>query len=81
MDTLKFIFMLCIYIYVSSIQSLSCVQLFATPWIAARQASLSITNNINPFMCFAFHINAKYITFFCVLVSLKKLIWSLALNL
>ena len=27
----------------SSIQSLSCVQLFATPWTAARQASLSIT--------------------------------------
>ena len=25
-------------------QSLSCVQLFATPWIAARQAFLSITN-------------------------------------
>ena len=28
----------------SSIQSLSCVRLFATPWTAARQASLSITN-------------------------------------
>ena len=28
----------------SSAQSLSCVQLFATPWIAAHQASLSITN-------------------------------------
>ena len=28
-----------------SIQSLSCVQLFATPWTAARQASLSITNS------------------------------------
>ena len=28
----------------SSVQSLSCVRLFATPWIAARQASLSITN-------------------------------------
>jgi len=30
---------------VSSVQSLSCVQLFATPWIAAHQASLSITNS------------------------------------
>ena len=30
---------------VSSAQSLSCVQLFVTPWIAARQASLSITNS------------------------------------
>ena len=28
-----------------SVQSLSHVQLFATPWIAARQASLSITNS------------------------------------
>ena len=30
---------------VSSVQSLSHVRLFATPWIAARQASLSITNS------------------------------------
>ena len=29
----------------SSIQSLSCVQLFTTPWTAAHQASLSITNS------------------------------------
>ena len=29
----------------SSVQSLSCVQLFATPWTAARQASMSITNS------------------------------------
>ena len=30
---------------VSSVQSLSRVRLFAAPWIAARQASLSITNS------------------------------------
>ena len=30
---------------VSSVQLLSCVWLFATPWTAARQASLSITNS------------------------------------
>ena len=30
----------------SSVQSLSHVQLFATPWTAAHQASLSITNSI-----------------------------------
>ena len=30
---------------VSSVQSLSRVRLFATPWTAARQASLSITNS------------------------------------
>ena len=29
----------------SSVQSLSCVRLFATPWIAARHTSLSITNS------------------------------------
>ena len=29
----------------SSVQSLSCVRLFETPWTAARQASLSITNS------------------------------------
>ena len=29
----------------SSVQSLSCVWLFAIPWIAAHQASLSVTNS------------------------------------
>ena len=29
----------------SSVQSFSCVRLFATPWTAARQASLSITSS------------------------------------
>ena len=32
-------------IQLSSVQSLSCVQLFATPWTKAHQASLSITNS------------------------------------
>ena len=32
-------------LFVYSVQSLSHVRLFATPWIAARQASLSITNS------------------------------------
>ena len=31
--------------YISSVQSLSRVRLFATPWITARQASLSITSS------------------------------------
>ena len=34
-----------IYNHFQSVQSLSRVRLFATPWIAARQASLSITNS------------------------------------
>ena len=32
----------------SSVQLLSCIRLFAVPWIAACQASLSITNSRNP---------------------------------
>ena len=32
---------------ISSVQSLSHVQLFATPWNVARQASLSITNSLS----------------------------------
>ena len=36
---------MCILIQFSSVQSLSHVQLFATPWTAACQASLSITNS------------------------------------
>jgi len=35
------------YFQFSSVQSLSCVRLFVTPWITARQASLSITNTQN----------------------------------
>ena len=34
-----------LYVSISSVQSLSCVWLFATPWMAACQASLSITNS------------------------------------
>ena len=43
-------FSLCAYHFTvlsqfSSVQSLSCVQLLVTPWTAARQASLSLTNS------------------------------------
>jgi len=34
-----------VYVQFSSVQSLSHAWLFATPWISARQASLSITNS------------------------------------
>ena len=36
---------MCIHYFSQSVQSLSHVQLFATPWTAARQASLSISNS------------------------------------
>ena len=35
----------CFSVQFSSVQLLSCVQLFATPWTAARQASMSIANS------------------------------------
>ena len=37
--------MLFVVVQFSSVQSLICVRLFVTPWIAAHQASLSITNS------------------------------------
>ena len=33
-----------IFLFINSVQLCSCVRLFATPWTAVRQASLSITN-------------------------------------
>ena len=36
---------ICVNVHIGSVKSLSCVRLFATPWTAARQASLSITNS------------------------------------
>ena len=36
------------YVTISSVQSFSCVRLFATSWISARQASLSVTNSRSP---------------------------------
>ena len=39
------IYKYCHCVQFSSVQSLSCVWLFATPWTAERQASLSITNS------------------------------------
>ena len=33
------------YINITSVQSLGCLQLFATPWTSAHQASPSITNS------------------------------------
>ena len=43
MLTLLYLFL--VSVQFSSVQSFSLVRLFATPWIAARQASLTITNS------------------------------------
>ena len=51
----------------SSVQSLSCVQLFATPWTAARQALLSFT--ISRSLCKLMSIESvmpsKYLILYC----------------
>ena len=44
-STRSFANIFCKSVIFSSVQSLSYVQLFATPWTAARQTSLSITNS------------------------------------
>ena len=44
---------------ISSVQSLSRVQLFATPWITARQASLSITNSQSSLRLTSIHDDRK----------------------
>ena len=46
-DVVKVLHSICQQIWkkFSSVQSLSCVRLFVTPWTAAHQASLSITNS------------------------------------
>ena len=38
----------CLFLFISSVQLLSCVQLFATPWTAAHQASLSLISQSLP---------------------------------
>ena len=38
-------FFLARHLQLSSVQSLSCVRFFVTPWTAAHQASLAITNS------------------------------------
>ena len=45
LKTKQKLFLLMRALQFSSVQLLSCVRLFATPWIAALQASLSITNS------------------------------------
>ena len=59
----------------SSIQSLSCVRLFATPWIAARQASLSITNSQSSLklMCFESVMPSSHLILCCPILLLPPL--------
>ena len=59
----------------SSVQSLSCVLLFATPWIAACQASLSITNDwsLPKLMCIELVMPSKHRILCCLLLLLPPI--------
>ena len=69
MDTKKFLYnkvpKCCI-----SVQSLSCVQLFVTPWTAACQASLSIINswNLLKLMCITLVMPFNHLILCCSLL-------------
>ena len=54
----------------SSVQSLSCIRLFATPWIAAHQASLSIPNSWSLFKLMSIEsvMPSNHLTFCCSLL-------------
>ena len=56
----------------SSVQLLSCVRLFVTPWVAARQASLSITNSPS-FMCIKSVMPSSHLILCCPLLLLPPI--------
>ena len=58
----------------SSVQSLSHIWLFATPWITARQASLSITNSrsLPKLMCIESVMPSSHLILFCPLLLLSS---------
>ena len=59
----------------SSVQSLSCVRLFATPWIATSQASLSITNSQSSpkLMSIQSMMPSSHLILYCPLLLLTSL--------
>ena len=63
------------YIQFSSVQSLSRVGLFATPWITARQASLSITNSQSStrLMCIEWVMPSSQLILCCLLLLLPPI--------
>ena len=58
-----------------SVQSLSHVQLFATPWTAARQASLSITNSQSLLKLISIEsvMPSNHLTLYCPLLLLPSI--------
>ena len=58
----------------SVVQSLSCVQIFATPWTAARQASLSFTNSQSLLMSIELVMPTNHLIF-CLILLLSPSIF------
>ena len=63
----------------NSVQSLSCVQLFATPWTAALQVSLSITNsqNLRKLMSIELVMPSNHLILCCPLLLLPSIFFSI----
>ena len=64
---------------ISSVQSLSCVRLFATPWTAARQASLSFTDSwsLLKFMSIESVMPSNHLILCCPLLFLPSIFSSI----
>ena len=64
---------------ISSVQSLSLVRLFVTPWTAAHQASLSISNsqNLPKFMSIESVMPSNYLILCCPLLLLPSIFTSI----
>ena len=65
----------CYFLQFSSVQSLSRVWLFATPWIAAHHASLSITNSRSSLRLRSIEsgMPSSYLIFCCLLLLLPSI--------
>ena len=63
----------------SSIQLLICVRLFATPWTAAHQASLSVTNSqsLLELMCIELVMPSNHLILCCPLLLLTSILPSI----
>ena len=66
------------YTHTHSVQSLSHVQHFVTPWTAARQTSLSITNSqsLLKFMSIEWVMPSNHLILCCSVVPFSSCLWS-----
>ena len=73
---------LCSGEFFSSVQSFSCVRLFVTPWTAAHQASLSITNSrsLLKLMSIESVMSSNHFILCCLLLSLPSIFASIRVS-